>query len=774
MTFTDLPSFLKHPQQAAPTVSGRSGSRSSTPTPGNTTNPSASSRDPDHGELSDSDIQGLAFPTSKKPPSKETSVPFNDGSNVPSAGTSKDDSTKHSDIDPNDDASRRPEDVPTDDDVDEVLAKTSEDPSSLLQQPRRLELFFGAEFLPTSKTEFDFLLDRVAQVDMVDWCDSFSAPFHVSLACDSSMWQRLCDSFDRLSTPEDLNIWLSSKIKSNSLAFLSANRANRPLLFHTLCSPEDCGTFTNPKLTFYALDRIPFESPPFEILLDDMSEMIRSLMHRNVPTFSEIIAHCVVDSELPSDGDLPRQFFDPEKLKTLLPASPSKYDQDHSFSCSGLCILPPALAGFILQNCCDPSDEQELTCGLMASFLYKTALYHWWSFRDSLSSSEKKNGPPLDHPLLKVQGSMFRFLWLIEHKSSSVPVTHPSVPKDLAAASYCLQHCLDLIVPPPLSESPTPKRSNTSTKTSSSSAAPTAPLKKPSAKPPPIPQTQSTLPPSTPVDCHANPSGVRMMDDDGNVHFVSPEMFLLSKCIKEVSSKKASNDDDITSPESKSMFRDMPLHAQKHLRLSIVNRSSKSLPDELSDIVKLVWKSKNSSTFFESFVSEVFDPSDNACTILLGQCAVIQRLGLRWRSEASPGGFSPFSFDPYAIPGIDSSHTLDKNIRQQIHDASLCHLNDMKQSKDMQLLYTNHSLFFPRTEDEFEKQLRSFWSCAKGLCGSSSFIASQILKVLNFFHLHRYLIIAKMQSSANEFFFGQILFALDKAVQEFVSSLSKA
>ena len=218
----------------------------------------------------------------------------------------------------------------------------------------------------------------------------------------------------------------------------------------------------------------------------------------------------------------------------------------------------------------------------------------------------------------------------------------------------------------------------------------------------------------------------------------------------------------------------MPLHAQKHLRLSVINRSHSSLPDELTDIIKTVWKSKNSSTFFESFVAEVFDPTDNACTILLGQCAVIQRLGLRWKSEASPGGFSPFSFDPYAIPGIDSSHTLDKNIRQQIHDASLCHLNEMKQSKEMQQLYTNHNLFFPRTEDEFEKQLRSFWSCSKGLCGATSFISSQILKVLNFFHQHRYLIIAKMQSSGNEFYFGQILFGVDEAIQEFVGTLSKA
>ena len=203
MTFTDLPSFLKHPQKASPTVSGRSGSRSSTPTPGDTTNPSASSRDPDHGELSDSEIQGLAFPTSKKPPTKEKTVPFDDGSNAPSADTLKDDSTKPSDTDLHEEASRRSEDVPTDSDVDD-LVKTTGDPSPVLQQPRRIELFFGADFPPSSKTKFDLLLDRVSQVNMVDWCDSFSAPFDVSLACDPSMWPS-CDSrrFEHLAILQD-------------------------------------------------------------------------------------------------------------------------------------------------------------------------------------------------------------------------------------------------------------------------------------------------------------------------------------------------------------------------------------------------------------------------------------------------------------------------------------------------------------------------------------------------------------------------------------------
>ena len=92
----------------------------------------------------------------------------------------------------------------------------------------------------------------------------------------------------------------------------------------------------------------------------------------------------------------------------------------------------------------------------------------------------------------------------------------------------------------------------------------------------------------------------------------------------------------------------------------------------------------------------------------------------------------------------------------------------------MQQLYSDHNLFFPRTADEFETQLRSFWACAKGLCGASSMIANQILKVLNFYHQFRTKIMAKQLSSGNDFYFGQFLFAIDEAVQEFVSTLSSA
>ena len=632
------------------------------------------------------------------------------------------------------------------------------------QSIRRHEVYFSDNFSSLKDSDLASLFSKIDTIAPVDWCDSFMTPFHVSLTRDPTLWIQLSESFTQVSSPEDLNIWLSSKIKTHSLAFLGSTRNGRPFVFHNLFCPSDCGTFANPNLTFYALDRSSFDASPFQLDNDDLSSLLQECIHPGAPSFAKIIEECVEEEHNPTgtDDSLPCFSLSPSKFKNLQSVPSDKMKSEDILVCSNLCLIPPCFAGMIVRYCNPSKISPNLSFEDLASNLYKLTFQEWLNSTSSLSDDEKSKGMPISFPYLALLESTFRFLWTMADRDSfdTSSVVIPSLPRDPEDASICLMDHRHQIFPE-LSVSSTNK-SQFPQDPSPTTSSPTSP-------------TDSQ--PSPPVDCSSSsnrpvPNGVRMIDDDGLEHFVSPEMFLISKCLKEVGSKKSTNEDDITTPESKSMFRDMPQTAQKQLRLAVVNRSFTSLPTDLSDVIRKVWKHKNSATFFESFASEVFDPTDNACTILLGQCAVIQRLGLRWKSEASPGGFSPFSFDPYAIPGIDSSHTLDKNIRQQIHDASLCHLNDMKQSKDMQLLYTNHSLFFPRTEDEFE--LRSYWSCAKGLCGDSSFICNQILKLLNFAFRHRTLIVTKMQSSANEFFFGQILFGLDEAIQEFVLSLSVA
>ena len=455
-------------------------------------------------------------------------------------------------------------------------------------------------------------------------------------------------------------------------------------------------------------------------------------------------------------------------MRILTSSNESKSSRE--FYCSSLCLIPPCLSGLLLHN----TDSSRVSFEDIASGLYKVALFYWWEASQDLPTDTKKQGMPLDYPHLQIQEPILRFLWVVLHRwdSPKLQSIFPSIPKDPSKAdkNALLDHRSRIF--PALSTKHPQEQQSSSRRPSLRRSNSSVHFWSPS----PVDYLPPSQDSSSSNDCSSSQGGVRMLDDEGNVHFVSPEMFLLSKCIKEVTTKKSGNEDDITAPESKSMFQDMPLNAQKQLRLGSITPSASSLPKELSPIIKIVWKWKNSATFFESFLAEVFDPSDNACTILFGQCTgVIQRLGLLWKSEAScPGGFSPFSFDPYAIPGLDSNNTLDKNIRQQIHDASMCHLNDMKQSKEMQQLYSDHNLFFPRTADEFEKQLRSFWACAKGLCGASSVIANQILKVLNFYHQFRTKIMAKQQSSSNDFYFGQFLFAIDEAVQEFVATLSSA
>ena len=645
--------------------------------------------------------------------------------------------------------------------------------SSLRAGAYRHEFYFTQDFHSLGDKALEHIFSKLTKVDPIDWCDSFLQPFHVALSRDPTLWSQVCSSFNRLSSSDDLHVWLTSKMKSHPLAFLGLSRNGRPFLFHNICCPADCGTFVDPQATFYGLDRISFESPPFQIDSDDIPLLLSEHVFPNVPTFAEILEHCVVEIDDFSDSSsVPHLSFDPSKFKTFTVASSSDTGSksDREFLCSSLCLLPPCLSGLMLHNTDRSSQDITVSFEDIASGLYKVALFHWWEASRDLSPESKKLGMPIDYPLLQIQEPIIRFLWIVLHrpKNPKLQSVFPSIPADpqKANTTTLLDH-RSRIFPKndshPQEQSSVPRRP--SLRRSSSSVR----FRSPS------PVDCLPLPDSSQLRDRSSPQGgVRMLDDEGNVHFVSPEMVLLSKCIKEVTSKKSGNEDDITAPESKSMFRDIPLNAQKQLRLGSITPKATSLPDELSPIIKIVWKSKNSATFFESFLAEVFDPSDNACTILFGQCTVIQRLGLHWKSEACPGGFSPFSFDPYAIPGLDSNNTLDKNIRQQIHDASLCHLNDMKQSKEMQQLYSDHNLFFPRTADEFKKQLRSFWACAKGLCGASSAIANQILKVLNFYHQFRTKIMAKQQSSGNDFYFGQFLFAIDEAVQEFVSTLSSA
>ena len=647
-------------------------------------------------------------------------------------------------------------------------------PSPFRAGAYRHEFYFTQDFHTLEDKSLDFIFSELAKTEPIDWCDSFFQPFHVTLTRDPSLWSEVCSSFNRLTSADDLHVWLTSKTKNHPFALLGLSRNGNPFLFHNLCCPADCGSFFDPQIPFYGLNRISFESIPFQLDTDDIPLLLSDHVFSQVPTFAEILEHCVVEvDDFSPSSSVPHLTFDSSKFKNLsvASASSSSLKKDREFVCSSLCLVPPCLSGLMLHNTDASNHNVNIPFEDLASGLYKVALHHWWTASLDSSMETKQKGMPTDYPLLMIQEPILRFLWVVLHRRDNpkLQIVFPSIPKDpLKAKSTLLSHRSRLFPnPPPQPHTTPPSSRRPSLRRSSSNSV------RFQSQPPvdcSIPQDGS--PPTNPHT--SNSSGVRMLDDEGNVHFVSPEMFLLSKCIKEMSSKKNGNEDDITAPESKSMFRDMPLNAQKQLRLGSISSSALSLPEDLLPAIKIVWKSKNSATFFESFLAEVFDPADNACTILFGQCTVIQRLGLRWKSEACPGGFSPFSFDPYAIPGLDSNQTLDKNIRQQIHDASLCHLNDMKQSKEMQQLYSDHNLFFPRTADEFETQLRSFWACAKGLCGASSMIANQILKVLNFYHQFRTKIMAKQLSSGNDFYFGQFLFAIDEAVQEFVSTLSSA
>ena len=261
-------------------------------------------------------------------------------------------------------------------------------PKKLIVGSSRYELYFSPEFLSLGDSDLDRVFSELSKVKPMDWSDSFVRPFHVSLTIDPSIWAQVCDSFLRLSSPDDLHTWLTTKLKTHSLAFLAASRHDTPILFHNLCCPVDCGTFVNPKVEFYGLDRPSFDSLPFQIESKDFDDLLQEHTFVQVPTMKEILEHCVIEIDgLSQDSEIPYYSFDPSKLKTLSAISLSSAKTEHDFVCPSMIPFPPCFSGLMLQNTVSSLDKDiTITFEDLASAVYKLALFHWWGSTSRIPS----------------------------------------------------------------------------------------------------------------------------------------------------------------------------------------------------------------------------------------------------------------------------------------------------------------------------------------------------------------------------------------------------
>ena len=213
-------------------------------------------------------------------------------------------------------------------------------------------------------------------------------------------------------------------------------------------------------------------------------------------------------------------------------------------------------------------------------------------------------------------------------------------------------------------------------------------------------------------------------------------------------------------------FKSFTMDTRNAIIFGQVGPHSTCLPTVPSEKAKEIFKQKNTHNLYTTIHSQVFRRSDNTCFLIFGQVGVIQKYGLRWRSDEHPGGFSPFSFDPNNYSGAANNQAIDHDIHQEIFESSLRHSNGLS-TKDMKDIFADDKLFFPLSLDHYGTQLRSYLCLAEAIWGPNSFIVMNIQKMYDHLLRHRRTYIAN-QADDNTFF-SCLLFSLDNAVQNFIA-----
>ena len=213
-------------------------------------------------------------------------------------------------------------------------------------------------------------------------------------------------------------------------------------------------------------------------------------------------------------------------------------------------------------------------------------------------------------------------------------------------------------------------------------------------------------------------------------------------------------------------FKSFTIDTRNAIILGQVGPHSTCLPTTPSEKAKEIFKQKNTHNLYTTIHSQVFRRADNTCFLIFGQVGVIQKYGLRWRSDEHPGGFSPFSFDPNNHSGASNQFALDHDIHQEIFESSLRHSNGLS-TKEMKDIFTDDKVFFPLTLDHYGTQLNSYLCLAQAIWGPDSYIVLNIQKMYNHLTRHRRVYLANQDDDST--FFSRLLFSLDNCVQNFIA-----
>ena len=596
------------------------------------------------------------------------------------------------------------------------------------------------------------IVESLSSYPPVDWSDSFTLPFNLSLDRDSSSWFKFCKEFDRVTSSSELQRFISCELNASSQAFLCVDPKGKIRLVHNLLIGPDSGNFLNPVPSFIGLCHAKFGSPPICFDTDDIdSGLLLNVDYSGVPSATEIFETCAYDTSVSSskkkrpDDRLPSFKFDFAAFGNLKkPKNPSDPDApENSFTCKGIFPVHPSFSGELLRlflkhgygtpRCGAPS---------IASGIFNLIISRW-TCCTPIDAQKKLTLTPIDHDLFKVALPLFRFLWFAHHKYASMDTVSFEVPATFDSSLLSFKSHLGRLFPKFHGDSASPALPPTPT-----TGLPQAPHGNPPA----------SLTSTTPVAAAAPPSSSS----------VSADAIYMADKLSEQFSESLMKHSKNLSKEKDEEKREIFKHTS-HLRNGIVfgqvGPDTVDLPQSPSEIATELFRQKSTHTLYSTIHARVFRKSDNACHILFGQCGVLQKYGLGWRGDDHPRGFSPFSFDPNGCSGSSSHRSLDHDIQHDIYESSLRHDNGLS-TKDMRDIFVNEKLFFPLTCDEYAMQLRSYYLFACAIWNENSYACLQIHKMVEHFLSNRF--IYRNSQDFDPTFLCRVLFSIDFAIQRFI------
>ena len=607
--------------------------------------------------------------------------------------------------------------------------------------------------------------EKFEKIDSDSWSDSFCKPFHIEVESDPANWLSLSSKFDEVSSLTDFQAFLEIHSKHQPLAFLGFDRKKNPVVIHNIFVSPDSGSILAPDPVFLCFTKNSFDVPPGTFDSAELASILKSLDYMRVPTLDEIVDACVSkDSNSTTGFSLKASTFSDFAPYLIYPSNLSddpkdvRFREDHNFECKSIVLLPPSISGdliFFLDS--DASNPKPPSIPDLVEFIFSKILLRWHrSFSSEHTRPESTKFSASDPHCVRYR-DLLRFLWGIHRGKVIVDDIFLDHPSNYGSAMKAVEFYFKTSLP----DRSTPMYAT-----------------KRGPRPPAVERSGSFSPSKS-----RRAVSRSSQDDDTQTPSISQDVVFLTNQVKksmtEQFSKSMSEQRDQltqaitqqsdilkTQTDRLDHFKSFTVDMRNAIILGQVGPHSTCLPTAPTEKAKEIFRQKNTHNLYTTIHSQVFHRSDNTCFLIFGQVGVIQKYGLRWRSDEHPGGFSPFSFDPNNHSGASNQQALDHDIHQDIFESSLRHSNGLS-TKEMKDIFTDDKLFFPLTLDHYGTQLNSYLCFAQAIWGPDSFIVLNIRKMFDHLARHRQIYISNQADDSS--FFSRLLFSLDNCVQNFIS-----